>query len=448
MSRSSDTSDRIATYTVTAPSRRAAPSLGLGERSSAQQGDPQCVNYLPEPSLSSPPWPAVPATTPARTATAGGPTVTAPAGDDVEFVSTLRNFGDCDGLLGHIRAEAISRVGPYGLDGGGRYGPVFFGGNDGNVARAEAAEAVPDSAPAPAQAEARTSAQAGSDFSGTNVQVIGVDEPDIVKTDGRRIIMVRNGTLTVVDVTGAEPSITGRVLLGERWGGELLLHGDRVLVINNHYSSIRPLAADSGGGRYSRDIVIIDEILLGRHTPTGPQPPGRGPLRQLALHRRHGPRRHRLVPERVGVRLPPQPRRRADRRRRQPSGRGTEQTGGLATRLPGGLLGGIGHRGGPDPGVRPGVRAVAVLRLRLALGADLRPRRVVDARRRRRHIRRRRDHLRQPPQPLRGHQHVVATAGSSRTTTGCATPTSATARRSTSSRSPPAGPRSTRPPGR
>ena len=194
----------------------------------------------------------------------GGPSETAPAGDDVEFVSTLRNFGDCDGLLGHIRAEAISRVGPYGLDGGGRFGPVSFGGDDGDLARAESAEAamaVADSANESAPA-ARTSAQAGTDFSGTNVQVIGVDEPDIVKTDGRRIIMVRNGTLTVVDVTGAEPAITGRVLLGERWGGELLLHGDRVLVINNHYGSIRPLAADSGGGRYSRDIVIIDEILL------------------------------------------------------------------------------------------------------------------------------------------------------------------------------------------
>ena len=101
----------------------------------------------------------------------------------------------------------------------------------------------------------------GPDFSGTNVQVIGVDEPDIVKTDGRRIITVRDGTLTVVDVTGDEPAITGRVLLGERWGGELLLHGDRVLVINNHYGTIGPLAADAVG-RYSRDIVIIDEILL------------------------------------------------------------------------------------------------------------------------------------------------------------------------------------------
>ena len=188
-----------------------------------------------------------------------------PAGE-VQFASTLRNFGDCDGLLGHIRAEAISRVGPYGLD-GDRYGPVFAGTRraDEDAAAADFAVAAA-SAEAPAPASAATSGgddgAGGPDFSGTNVQVIGVDEPDIVKTDGRRIILVQNGTLTVVDVTGAEPTVTGRVLLGERWGGELLLHGDRVLVINNHYGSIRPLAADLSGGRYNRAIVIIDEILL------------------------------------------------------------------------------------------------------------------------------------------------------------------------------------------
>ena len=89
-----------------------------------------------------------------------------------------------------------------------------------------------------------------------------MDEPDIVKTDGRRIFLVRNGTLTVVDVAGDKPKIAGRVVLGDRWGGELLLHDDRILVINNHHGSIRPLAAEASVRRNDRDIVIIDEILL------------------------------------------------------------------------------------------------------------------------------------------------------------------------------------------
>ena len=173
---------------------------------------------------------------------------------EAQFASTLQNFDDCDALLAHIRTEAMSRVGPYGLD-GDRFGPPVGARAVADEA-AEADFAVGDSA-----AAAPAGGAGGSDFSGTNVQVIGVDEPDIVKTDGRRILTVRNGTLTVVDVTGAEPTVTGRVLLGERWGGELLLHGDRVLVINNHYGAISPLAAGAGG-RYDRSIVIIDEVLL------------------------------------------------------------------------------------------------------------------------------------------------------------------------------------------
>lgn len=198
--------------------------------------------------------------TPAGTTPTSTP-VGSPAGG-AQFASTLQNFDDCDALLAHIRAEAMSRVGPYGLD-DNRFGPFFGARAAAEEADFAVADTAAQSAPAPAAPAASGDDSAGGpDFSGTNVQVIGVDEPDIVKTDGRRIITVRNGTLTVVDVTGAEPTITGRVLLGERWGGELLLHGDRVLVINNHYGTIEPLSADDRIGGYSRDIVIIDEILL------------------------------------------------------------------------------------------------------------------------------------------------------------------------------------------
>ena len=60
---------------------------------------------------------------------------------------------------------------------------------------------MPTSAPAPVSRRGR-SPVGGSvpDFSGTNVQELGVDEPDIVKTDGRRIFAVTDRTLRVVDV--------------------------------------------------------------------------------------------------------------------------------------------------------------------------------------------------------------------------------------------------------
>ena len=43
---------------------------------------------------------------------------------------------------------------------------------------------------------------------GTNVQEAGVDEPDVVKTDGALLVRVEDGDLVTYDVTGAEP---------ERW---------------------------------------------------------------------------------------------------------------------------------------------------------------------------------------------------------------------------------------
>ena len=45
----------------------------------------------------------------------------------------------------------------------------------------------------------------GVDFSDTNVQEAGVDEPDLVKTDGRTVFAIAGGAVRVTDVTGAAP---------------------------------------------------------------------------------------------------------------------------------------------------------------------------------------------------------------------------------------------------
>src|SRR5438309_593986 len=49
-----------------------------------------------------------------------------------------------------------------------------------------------------------------SDFSQTNVQEAGVDEPDLVKTDGRRMFAVERGRLWAVAVDGP-PRIIGSI---------------------------------------------------------------------------------------------------------------------------------------------------------------------------------------------------------------------------------------------
>jgi uncharacterized secreted protein with C-terminal beta-propeller domain len=91
--------------------------------------------------------------------------------------------------------------------------------------------------PAPAGEIAPTAAApvdaggvAGTDFSGTNVQELGVDEPDVVKTDGKRVFTVTDRTLRIIDVTGATPIVRGTLALGGS-NHQLLVRGDRVLVI-------------------------------------------------------------------------------------------------------------------------------------------------------------------------------------------------------------------------
>jgi uncharacterized secreted protein with C-terminal beta-propeller domain len=74
--------------------------------------------------------------------------------------------------------------------------------------------------------------EATSSETGTNVQEAGVDEPDVVKTDGSLLVrVVDDSTLAVYDVTGDEPVLRGSLVLDGMFSPELLLVGDRVVVI-------------------------------------------------------------------------------------------------------------------------------------------------------------------------------------------------------------------------
>ncbi|MEU4818405.1 beta-propeller domain-containing protein [Micromonospora aurantiaca] len=125
-------------------------------------------------------------------------------------------FDGCDEALRQLRTAAKAAVGPWGLGPDGR---LQF-----SAERAAVGGAAKDAASA-----------STPDFSGTNVHEAGVDEPDLVKTDGRRIVTVSRGVLSVVDP--ASRRVTGRLALdpdAERFSGDegsLLLHGDRALVL-------------------------------------------------------------------------------------------------------------------------------------------------------------------------------------------------------------------------
>ena len=139
--------------------------------------------------------------------------------DEIQLTGGLSRFDDCDALLAHLHQEYAARVGPWGFGDGGRGGPMF---DDDDMADEEMAVSDDASSQSPTPVE-------GVDFSGTNVQERGVDEADIVKTDGRRVFALSQGRLAVVDVR--QRRVTGSVQVVEGWSSEMFLHGDSLLLI-------------------------------------------------------------------------------------------------------------------------------------------------------------------------------------------------------------------------
>jgi uncharacterized secreted protein with C-terminal beta-propeller domain len=152
----------------------------------------------------------------------------------------LASFSSCGDLLRGLRDAAKASIGPYGFGYGYRYGA---GSPMPKAAEDRAGAATPPTAAAP-------------EHSTTNVHEAGVDEPDLVKTDGRRIVTVVDGTLRVVDA--ATRRVAGSLRLGAagQFGGpvDLLLAGDRVLVLQDGYGGPVP-AGPAGGGIVEGDRV-------------------------------------------------------------------------------------------------------------------------------------------------------------------------------------------------
>jgi hypothetical protein len=170
----------------------------------------------------------------------------------------LVSYTSCADMLAGLRQHAARNVGlwsttPPGLS------PVAAG-SGGGVERA----AVPAAAPP---------------HSATNDYVSGADEPDLVKTDGSRVITVERGVLRVVDT--ATRTVTARLKLvsQQAWGASnLLVEGNRALVI----FAGRGVMASGGAvtpGPYPEPInegpryVLVDlsgsPKVLGTLTPSG-----------------------------------------------------------------------------------------------------------------------------------------------------------------------------------
>ncbi len=162
---------------------------------------------------------------------------------EIVLASRLQPFAACDELLGHLQAEALERVGPYGLE-DGMY--AFDTVTGGELGMEEDASGSAEASSPRADGEAR--AQPGEDFSTTNVQEAGIDEPDIVKTDGERIFAVAGGRLHAVEVSDGSPQLVDSLDLPDGFNHQLLLVGNRLLVLTDGYV-------------YTQEAALAEDII-------------------------------------------------------------------------------------------------------------------------------------------------------------------------------------------
>ena len=140
----------------------------------------------------------------------------------------LAGFSNCDEVLDFLQSNALDQVTAWGLNGG--VWPMFAR-MEGDMVMAAAEDA---------------GSGAGANYSTTNLQEIGVDEADIVKTNGELLLALSGNRLYVVDVSG-EAELLSTLDLGEFSPTGLFLTGSRALVVGSSWSNVMPMAAEEAG---------------------------------------------------------------------------------------------------------------------------------------------------------------------------------------------------------
>ena len=191
------------------------------------------------------------------------------------FQADLPAAEDCDQLLTAYRDRGLARVTAWGWDSQHRYGwrhrgPILL--QDGTLLDAPLPSGVRDLSGATNRVSQGFSAadRSTADLSlskgirqessetGTNVQEIGVDEPDLVKTDGERLVRLRDDELITYDVTDDEPRQLSSVDLPGLEHGEIMLAGDTVVAVGVDEQAQRLRTPYGPGERRGTRVVTVD----------------------------------------------------------------------------------------------------------------------------------------------------------------------------------------------
>ncbi len=160
--------------------------------------------------------------------------------------------------------SALKKTGIFDRD--NSYGGIWYSGGirlngglkaaDNAVQEATAPTAVPsDTGTIQYEADAQNGAAGGSDdYSTTNLQVAGVDEADIVKTNGKFIYAIGNNKLFIVSAAGADSKLLSTTKLTSEWSRpvtdgtkrfsayprDMYLVGDTLIVIRDKSTWTEP----------------------------------------------------------------------------------------------------------------------------------------------------------------------------------------------------------------
>jgi len=206
---------------------------------------------------------------PVETAVSPGPGG-APGGEPSDVVAQaggnpvgLVSFSACSELLGYLQREATDRVGPWGVAGIDDSGATFTGdarlvtrGGD-QLGLQSIDQRSPGTVMGTAGASNDVPGPSGA-FSASNVQEAGVDEPDIVKTDGEAIYAVSPSGVKIVDAAVVPPAVLAVIPSGspDPSAARLLLDGERLTIL----SSLHGPSTDADGPQGPHVVVRVYDV--------------------------------------------------------------------------------------------------------------------------------------------------------------------------------------------
>lgn len=145
------------------------------------------------------------------------PFLVSPQIGKAEYTYELKNFSSYDELFDFIKKK-------YEEDVRGYYESevhILYGGNVKNTA-------VPDSL---------TNDEYSLDFSKTNIQVEGVDEPDTVKTDGKYIYLISENKVFIIEAYPPENStVLSKIVFNDSNPSNIFVNGNNLLIFSSSFS--------------------------------------------------------------------------------------------------------------------------------------------------------------------------------------------------------------------